>query len=284
MGRSWILTIHQESWDASQVWKTGEHSIRYMCGQLERGEKTGALHWQVYVELKRPFRLKGLKDLIGCDSAHCEERAGTREAARNYCQKDETYISGRFEYGSWESGGQGARSDLIKFKDTIMTGADDYDIMMEHPECFIKYGRALDRIRAAVNERKSQRFRDIKVNVIVGATGVGKTRGIYDKHGYTDVYTLTEQGGDVLWFDAYRGQPILLIDEFYGWIKYSMLLKILDGHPFHGQVKGGWTWANWELIYITSNKTPDGWYEFGVTPALARRITNIEYIDIEEND
>jgi len=276
--RSWLITIWNEQWQPLDTWTSGEHSIRYMCGQLEQSPTTMNLHYQIYMELKSPSRMSRVKDLLNEGTAHCEMRRGTRDEARAYCQKTDTYISNRFEYGRWETGGQGARSDIVRFKDSIMEGKDDLTIMGEHPIEYMKYFKVLDRVREKILEKESKRFRKLEVNVIVGKAGSGKTREVYDKYGYDDVYTLNEQGGSVLWFDGYVGQPILLIDEFYGGIKYSLLLRILDGHPVHLQIKGGWTWANWEVVYITSNEPPNAWYTKGLTDALKRRITSVKKI------
>lgn len=39
-----------------------------------------------------------------------------------------------------------------------------------------------------------------------------------------------------------------------------MLLNVLDSKPFKCQIKGGHTWAQWEKVYITSNKNYNEWY------------------------
>jgi len=48
-------TIHIEGayWHPHYVPWSPE--ITYLVGQLERGEETGALHWQLYAEAKRPM-------------------------------------------------------------------------------------------------------------------------------------------------------------------------------------------------------------------------------------
>jgi hypothetical protein len=72
---------------------------------------------------------------------------------------------------------------------------------------------------------------------------------------------------------------VLLIDDFYGWIKYGFLLKVLDIYPLRLAVKGSHAYACWETVYITSNKAPETWYAGGMTAALRRRIHSIEHIE-----
>ena len=49
---------------------------------------------------------------------------------------------------------------------------------------------------------------------------------------------LSQNTNGTLWFDGYRGQKTLILDDFYGWLKYGDLLKILEGHPYRCQMKG----------------------------------------------
>jgi len=66
---------------------------------------------------------------------------------------------------------------------------------------------------------------------------------------------------------------VLLIDDFYGWIAYGYLLRLLDGHPVQMETKGGHTHACWETVIITSNVLVIAWYQnVDDIRALERRI------------
>jgi len=85
-----------------------------------------------------------------------------------------------------------------------------------------------------------------------------------------------------VWFDGYKFEKTLIIDEFYGWLKWDTILRILDGHPYNPEVKGSTTVAAWDKVIITSNKGPDSWYNKDIVKdqsALARRIHRVVYID-----
>lgn len=75
------------------------------------------------------------------------------------------------------------------------------------------------------------------------------------------------------------------MDDFYGQIKLSRLLNILDGHPLQVPIKSSSTWANYTVVYITSNCPIEDWYPniFDSKPllkeALLRRIKSISYIN-----
>jgi hypothetical protein len=108
-----------------------------------------------------------------------------------------------------------------------------------------------------------------------GPPGTGKTRKALEEN--KEYYLLDNSGGPV-WFDGYEGEETLVIDDFYGWIKYNFILRLLDGHPCRLPIKGGFTYAGWTTVIITSNVHPDSWYKCD-TQAMHRRITSIDYIE-----
>lgn len=272
ISRSWLLTIPAASLE--EDWKPDLNAkIRYVCGQLERGEENGYRHYQVYVELTSPQRMSWIKKWIGTDSIHCEQRKGTRMQAREYCMKAETRIGIPFELGEWERGGQGARADLLGVYDMLKEDTPLLTILDTKPIEFMKFHRGIREAQFLIQAKAAQRFRKVKTTCLIGAAGTGKTRVVYDLHGFDNVFKLDHS--DPLWFDGYNGEDVLLIDDFYGWIKWGMFLNILDGYPLRIPVKGSFTWANWTKVFITSNKEVPTWYVRGCPPELKRRITAI---------
>lgn len=77
--------------------------------------------------------------------------------------------------------------------------------------------------------------------------------------------------------DGYYGQTAILFDDFYGGVKYTQLLKMLDGYPMQIGKKGGFVQKRWRTVLFTSNASPMEWYKRGLTPALKRRITSVTY-------
>lgn len=249
-----------------------EGFVRYAVYQKERGSETGYDHWQVYMELKKPVRLAALKKLF--HSGHYEKRRGTREEARAYCMKEDTRIEGPYEIGTWEAGGQGTRTDFQEIYQMLSDRKSLLSVLEAHPGTYMRAHRGIKDAKFLIEQKASMRFRSLKTTVIVGDAGTGKTRLIYDLHGFESVFKLDPQETTV-WFDGYGGEDILLIDDFYGWIRWGMLLNILDGYPLRLPVKGGFCWANWTKVYITSNNKVESWYDRGCPPELKRRITGI---------
>lgn len=74
---------------ADWLWRRlSDNDGRYLVLQFERGEVEGRLHAQGYVEFTKPIRFESVRRLLsGC---HVESRQGDRNAARDYCRKEES--------------------------------------------------------------------------------------------------------------------------------------------------------------------------------------------------
>lgn len=81
-------------------------------------------------------------------------------------------------------------------------------------------------------------------------------------------------------WDGYRGQTNVVIDEFRGVVNISHLLRWLDRYPVIVEVKGSSTVLCAEKIWITSNLHPREWYpdlDQATMEALLRRLTIVHF-------
>lgn len=255
-------------------------SVRFSIWQLEAAPSTGKLHLQGYVEFIKPCRASGVSKQLGLavPSPHLEVAKGTQEQNIKYCSKSDTRVAGPWEFGTRAVNGR--RKDLDEVANLIQSGSTLSEVCAVHPVPYIMYRRGIEALCTRMAYEESQVFRELRVSVYYGTAGTGKTRRAVEES--TDGgYFILDQG-DRVWFDGYESQDTLIIDDFYGWIKYGMLLRILDGYQYRAEVKGGFIYARWTKVIITSNDHPDRWYQKfldhgGVmSPALARRINVIE--------
>lgn len=253
--------------------------VRYIVGQMEKGEN-GTTHIQGYVQFLNAIGVRTACRRLG-GRAHIEIARGTPKQASDYCKKSDTRIDGPWEYGII-SLGQGSRTD-IRAMQALLTEKGLSAVALEMPEMIVRHPNGVRMLNEMVTRTNTMKKRlDLKVVVIYGPPGSGKTRSVYDKEGFEDVYPLSYNEGKV-WFDGYCGQSVLLIDDFYGAIKYSYILNLLDIYPLRLEVKGGSTWANWTRVYITSNEHPTQWYKNVLNrDALFRRIHDIVKLDGEK--
>lgn len=89
----WMLTIPQLGFVPHLP-----GNCQYICGQLEIGEETNYVHWQVVCAFKSKQSINGVKRVFG-ESIHAE--LTRTEAALGYVWKEETAVPDtRFEFGA----------------------------------------------------------------------------------------------------------------------------------------------------------------------------------------
>lgn len=251
----------------------------YMCVQHEQCPSSSRFHYQGYIEFESKMRFDNIKRRIGIPGIHLERCRGSQEHNITYCSKMESRceLCDRPIKIIGDPKQQGKRSDLEDIKEHILKGSTEYSIFTEHPGSFIRYHKGIAHAMSIVSRESTQRFREIDCVIWWGDTGTGKTRRAYEE--FPELYKL-DHSENQLWWDGYRGQTTLLIDDFYGYIRYSLLLQLLDRYPMRLAIKGGHTYANWTTVIITSNQEWTKWYEKpSDQSALRRRITRIEHFN-----
>lgn len=270
--RAWCFTLNNRVDEWAVPIQAGDGGLRYCVFQHERGAN-GHLHIQGYAEFNKPVRMATAITVLGLHGAHLEARRGTRDQARDYCMKADSRVDGPWEWGDWGAGGQGKRNELADAAKLLKEGKPLHVVMDEHPTTFIRYHRGLREMQFELTRQKNtQQMRNLKVTVLIGDTGVGKTHSVYEWASAHETPLFKLDAANRVWWDGYTGEKVILIDDFYGWIKYGFLLNVLDKYPLRVEIKGGFIWANWTHVFITSNAHPNLWYKKGLTPALARRI------------
>ena len=109
--------------------------------------------------------------------------------------------------------------------------------------------------------------------MLIGEPGTGKSKTAAEIAADGSVYY--KPRGE--WWDGYEQQNTVIIDDYYGWLKYDEILKICDRYPYSVPIKGGYEQFNSKRIIFTSNEPIEKWYKgdwFGDTQlkALKRRI------------
>lgn len=272
-----ITTFETKNYNYWKYLDLDDLKIRYFVYQLERAS-TGKVHVQGYIEFYDQVRLSQVKSRLDDQGLHAESRKGSRVQARDYCMKDggAWYDS---HYPEWETHGsriegsecielgtfkstQGHRTDLDQMTEKINSGATEYEIFKSCPSQYLKYSTGCRRARALIQSKMvNQYIPNLKVHVIYGDTRSGKTREVLERCGYENVFVpIYSESASKFWFDGYDGQKVLLINEFYGQARTSMMQQLLDHYRMRIESKGNMVISNWDTIYITSNCHPKDWY------------------------
>lgn len=186
--------------------------------------------------------------------------------------KDEGRVGGPYEYGQWTNGGQGSRTDVSALKSLIDSGGSLADVWDAEPLMFLKYSRS---IQLALLLKSPQRSWKTTVHVLVGPTGTGKSSFAAlsaSMNSSTGVYY--KPRGE--WWDGYTNQESVILDDFYGWVPYDELLRVLDRYPHRVPIKGGFVNFVAKHLYITINTDASKWYKnekiLGTIDSLIRRV------------
>lgn len=262
--RKWQLTINNpETHDLDhdhikQVLGQFKNCV-YWCMADEIGLDTHTPHTHIFMVLKSPAKFSTVKRRF--EAAHIEAAHGSVEENRDYVAKSgkwaddpkaDTSVPGSFE----ESGeppdepGQGARSDIALIYRQIDEGLSNAEIMAVNPDAAMHIGK-MDKIRQDILEAQyRETWRDLDVTYIYGATGTGKSRGVLEKHGYSNVYRVTDYKHP---FDRYAQEAVLCLDEFRSSLLIGDMLDYLDGYPLALPARYANRQACYETVYIISN-------------------------------
>lgn len=266
----------------------------YMVWQIEKCPGTGKLHLQGYMEFeKNVFRRYVQRFFRQGYKLHTEARYGTREDCIKYCTKEETRVKGPWEYGNRNHAAEraenmGRRTDIQKIHEAINGGYTMDDLMREFPADLIRMCNGVKTAMSVVRKRDAPLDRDIKVVVIFGGTGTGKTSGVlhglYERHKikpYTVDSTMLSTSGTTIWWDGYENEDHVLWDEYHNWIPTGDLLRYMDRYTMQIQKKGGSTVAYYKRLYITTNLPPWEWKDpsTGKLPVPEHRAAIIRRMD-----
>jgi len=227
-------------WDI--IYKESDE-IRYICWGLEVCPSTKRKHYQGWIQIKNKKRIGGIKKLCRSKKIHIESCMGTEGENNKYCQKDNLYQT----VGEFIT--QGKRTDLDELKRILDRGGTLRDIANENMQAFVQYNRGFEKYKNMIDKVTRKSFRKLEVILIHGETGSGKTKKAMEYN--DDTYKI--QGSALKWWDGYDGEKTLVIDEYDNQINCTELLSILDGYQLRLAIKGGFTYANWNQVIITTN-------------------------------
>lgn len=238
-----------------KIFAENQDFIRFIAWGEEICPKTKKKHNQGFLQLFTTRRFAAIKKVCKYEGLHLEVMRGTFKENEKYCAKEGTYT----QLGNFVT--QGQRTELEQLATDIKASGGDLEQIMEtHPENYMKFHGGIDKLCAHWAKKKSQKWMDVTTTVLCGEAGAGKSSAVYEKHGYENVFTLDSGADSKFLLDGYENEKVLLIDDFNGCIKYTTLLRLLDGHPMKLNVKGGRRYKAWTHVYITSNVSPTLWY------------------------
>lgn len=261
--RKWLVTIN------NPVEKGMEHNAIkaqlqlfkncvYWCMSDEIGKDGGTYHTHIFICCSGAVRFSTLKKRF--NGAHFDVCKGTAIDNKNYVfkegkwsntEKEDTRVDGtQEEWGDCPVERQGQRNDISDLYAMIKEGLTNYEIIESNPQYMLNLDK-IERARQTVlEERFKNEWRDLTVAYIYGTTGAGKTRSVMDKYGYSNVFRVTDYEHP---FDGYKGQDVIVFEEFRSSLRIDDMLKYLDGYPVEVPCRYANKIACFTKVYIISN-------------------------------
>jgi len=256
-----------------------ETGLVYFLVSVEKAPTSGKIHLQGFVCLSKRTTLPTMKRLFS-DKAHWEVMRGTVGENYTYCTKEQTHLAGPWDFGTMPAG-KGSRSDLKGIYDMVKEKKSSLEMLETTDGKAARFEKQINYIRFVLNEKDSDRqSTGVRVIVLYGKTDIGKTYQAVNNYGAGD-YHLQEcpsHKDQRIWFNGYISQRKLILDDFSGdFVQFRYLLRLLDKYKLKVEYKGGFSWALWDTVVITTNVHPSQWYTGVDVSPLRRRISEIRY-------
>ena len=265
----------------------------YFC-MADEVATTGTYHTHVFFYCKSPVRFCTIKSRF--PTAHIEKSYGSAEENRAYIRKEgkwaetekaDTSVPNTFEeWGDLPAVQEEDAPQMSKLIRDLRQEKSIMEILEENPKLAFKI-RDIEILRQTIlAEKYSVEKRQLEVTYLYGASGTGKTWGIFEHNDPREVCRITNYGNkNGVHFDAYHYQDILVFEEFHSQILIADMLNYLDIYPLTLPARYSDRQACYTKVYITSNIPLQKQYqdtqkrEWETWQAFLRRITNvIEYL------
>ena len=294
--RKYLLTInnpldHGFSHERIKANLSDFSGLVYWCLCDEIGEQ-GTPHTHVYVVFKNSVMFDTMhKKFYG---AHIDKANGTNQENRDYVRKEgkwaddakhETNKPETFEEsGELPPDKTKAQSQAEEIVQMIRDGMSNAEILEACPSAYSKLAYIEQTRQTLLQEQHKDAWRNVDVTYLWGDTGAGKTRSVMEKYGYSKVYRVTDYSHP---FDSYKGQDVIVFEEFRSSIKVQDMLLYLDGYPLELPCRYANKVACYTKVYLITNiplnkqypnvqeESPETW------DAFRRRIHHVDHLTTE---
>lgn len=262
--------------------------IQYWCMCDETGE-LGTYHTHVYAV----FRNSVMFDTIRAKfhGVHIDPAKGKHRENRDYIRKEGKWLNdAKHETNhpeTFEESGElppdksRSESQAERIMELVREGKTNAQILDELPTAYSRLNYIEQARQTLLEAEYRDKWRTLTNVYIWGETGAGKTRGVMEQYGYSNVYRVTDYAHP---FDNYKGQDVILFDEFRSSLPLTSMLNYLDGYPQELPCRYSNKIACYTKVFIISNISleeqypnvqqmePESW------KAFCRRIHEVRYM------
>lgn len=243
--------------------------IQYACGCEELSE-SGTPHIHIFFFAPGKKRFSVIKKRF--PHAHIEAAYGSCLENRDYIEKSgkwedthksDTKVEGSFwEYGIMPSERAEKEPDMAAIMDMIEDGATTGEIVKKYPKYALQT-KKIDDLQATLRGTMySELMRDVHVTYILGPDTVDKVSIVYDRHEAKDICRIAyyPENKRLPSFDCYKGQSVMIFDNFIGQIPLDAMRHFLEKYPVMLPARYNDRPACYTDVYIISDIPPDMLY------------------------
>jgi len=155
---------------------------------------------------------------------------------------------------NFDAGDKEKKNSTERFFEKLYEGATNMELQSEFPTLYAQFG--VDKIEKFRQDYLKEKYgnddREVKVTYIYGATRLGKTTYVRDKHEKKDICRVTNYRTGT--FESYNAHKVLLLDEFTGkGLEIEFVNNLLDKLPLELPARYSNRTACYLHIYIVSN-------------------------------
>ncbi len=275
----WCFTLNQRHGEPlPPPWSVLPAGARYLAFQEEVGER-GTNHYQGYIEYSKQTSLVAAKDSLLHTWIHLKYAVADAKHNSEYCSKccRRCYdtrksigfvgdivdcqscerVAGPWEFGSPVT--QGGRAAVL----AAVRVEGYHEVLLSNPAGLASCRQVAKELDSAVRQkaRDERGWDPPHILVYTGPSGCGKSSIFWDTAPCGQRYKVAQHNKNAVWFDGYRGQTDILIEEFHSSVPISSLLDWFDGHPpTPVPVKFGFEYPDAERWWLCTNVESYKWY------------------------
>ncbi len=235
---------------------TNFKTLQYFC---MADEECSTFHTHIFVCFTSRVRFSKVKKHF--PKAHIEAVKGSVLDNINYIKKSGkwendvkhgTSIENSYEeWGESPSDNKGKLKHMEELYKMILDGWTNAEIIARNQDYILQIDK-LDKLRTLIltEKYKGTRRLDLEVTYCYGVTGSGKTRGVLDEFGDSNVYRVTDYLHP---FDSYNCQPVIVFDEFRSSLMIKDMLNYCDIYPLELPARFSNKYACYTKVVIISN-------------------------------
>lgn len=174
----------------------------------------------------------------------------------DYCSKDGQIV---IKSGEYHKKQQGQRTDRDAIARMAQEGATFAEIATAAPAAVILWSNGISKLCSHFAKPRDRNLPKFCI-CLYGKTGTHKTKRVYDHCERLGVPLFPWSSALKGFFQGYKGEKHVLMDEYRGQLPMEELLQLTDRYPMRVNIKNGDAEFVADYLYFTSPMHPKSWY------------------------